>query len=97
MRPRRPVDATLWQPPRVPHGGDPTGRRRALGRGTHVRTRSDHSGAFVGVGLGQSSGPSVTQRRQCLHVPQQSGGTPVPGNQRSTHENCIGLYLLRTS
>lgn len=96
MRPRRPVDAALWQPSRVPHGGDPAGRRRALGRGAHVRTGRDHSGAFAGAGLGQSAGPPVAQRRQRLHVPQQSRGAPVPRNQRSPYENRVGLHLLRT-
>lgn len=94
MRQRRPVDVTLWQPPRVPHGGDPAGWRRALGHGADVRAGRDHPGPFVGDGLGQPAGPPVAQRGQHLHVPQP--GAPVPGDQGGAHEDRVGFHLHRT-
>lgn len=97
MRPRRPVDAALWQPSCVSHGRDPAGWRRAFGRGTDVRTGCDHTSAFAGVGFGQSAGPATSQRGQRLHVPQQFRGTPVSGDQRGSHENRVEFYLHRTS
>jgi len=36
VRQRRTADAALWQPPRVPDGGNPAGRRRTLGHGADV-------------------------------------------------------------
>lgn len=93
MRQRRPVDAPLWQPSRVPHGGDPAGRRRALGHGADVRTGRDHPGPLAGPGLGQPSGPAAAQGGQHLHVPQP--GAPVPGDQGGAHEDRVGLYIHR--
>lgn len=93
MRPRRPVDAALWQPPRVPDGRDPTGRRRALGHGADVRTGRDHPGPFAGAGLGQPACPPAAQGRQPVHVPQP--GAPVPGDQGGAHEDRAGLHLHR--
>lgn len=95
MRPRRPVDVTLWQPPRVPYGGDTAGRRRALGHGADVRAGRDHPGPLAGARVGQPVGPAAPQGGQRLHVPQPSA--PVSGNQGSAHEDRIRLHLHRTS
>lgn len=95
MRARRPVDVTLWQPPRVPYGGDPAGWRRALRHGADVRTGCDHSGPFAGARLGQPVGPAASQGRQRMHVPQPRA--PVSRNQGSTHEDRVRLHLHRTS
>lgn len=61
MRQRRPVDATLRQPPCLSHGGNPTGGRRALGHGTDVRTGCEHQSSLAGVSLGEPSSPPTAQ------------------------------------
>lgn len=94
MRPRRPVDPPLWQPPCVSHGGDPAGRRRALGHGADVRTGRDHPGSLAGPGFGQPSGPAFAKGGERLHVSQSR--TPVPGDQGGAHEDRVGLYIHRT-
>lgn len=94
MRQRRTIDPALWQPPRVPDGGNPTGRRRALRHGADVRAGRHHPGPLAGAGFRQPACPAAAQGGQRVHVPQP--GAPVPGDQGVSHENGAGLYLHRT-